>query len=102
MTGKYDDNPYRNSIIYEVKFADGEICEYTANLIAKGMQDQVDTEGNHLRLMDGIVDWRQDDSVAIPKADKYVYNKRGRRRLHKTTQGRWFLVKWKDQSESWI
>ena len=28
--GKYDDKPYRNSIIYEVEFADGEVCEYMA------------------------------------------------------------------------
>ena len=101
-TGKYGDNPYRNSIIYEVKFADGEIHEYMANLIAEGMLAQVDLEGNHLPLMDGIVDRRQDDSVAIPKADKYVYNKHGRQRLRKTTKGWWFLVKWKDQSESWM
>ena len=102
MTGKYDDNPYRNSIIYEVEFVDGEVHEYMANLIAEGMLAQVDTEGNHLQLMDGIADWRRDNSVAIPKADKYVYNKRGRRRLRKTTQGWWFLVKWKGQSKSWM
>ena len=83
--GKYDDNPYRNSIIYEVEFADGEVREYTANLIAEGMLTQVDTEGNHLQLMEGIVDWRRDDSVAIPKVDRYVYKKRGRQRLCKTT-----------------
>ena len=100
--GKYDDNPYRNSIVYEVEFVDGEVCEYMANLIAEGMLAQVDTEGNHLQLMEEIVDWRRDDSVAIPKVDRYVYNKCGRRRLRKTTQGWWFLVKWKDQSKSWM
>ena len=101
-TGKYDDNPYRNSIVYEVEFADGEVREYTANLIAEGMLAQVDTEGNHLQLMEGIVNWRRDDSMAIPKVDRYVYNKCGQRRLQKTTQGWWFLVKRKDQSESWM
>ena len=40
--------------------------------------------------------------MAITKVDRYVYNKRGRRRLRKTTQGWWFLVRWKDQSESWM
>ena len=76
-TGKYDNNPYRNSIVYKVEFADGEVREYTANLIAEGMLAQVDTEGNHLQLMEGIVDWRRDDSLAIPKVDRYVYNKCG-------------------------
>ena len=66
-TGKYDDSPYRNSIVYEVEFADGEVREYMANLIAEGMLAQVDTEGNHLQLMEGIVDWRCDDSLAMPR-----------------------------------
>ena len=101
-TGKYDNNPYRNSIVYKVEFADGEVREYTANLIAEGMLAQVDTEGNHLPSMEGIVNQRRDDSMAIPKVDRYVYNKRGRQRLRKTTQGWWFLVRWKDQSESWM
>ena len=75
--GKYDDNPYRNSIIYKVEFADGEVHEYTANLITEGMLAQVDTEGNHLQLMEGIVNWSRNDSVAIPKVDRYVFNKCG-------------------------
>ena len=66
------------------------------------MLAQVDTEGNHLQLMEGIVDWRRDDSMAIPKADRSVYNKCGQRRLCKTTQGWSFLFKWKDQTESWM
>ena len=100
--GKYNDNSYCNSIVYEVEFADGQIREYTANLIAEGMLVQVDTEGNLLQLMEGIVNWKRDNSVAIPKMDKYVYNKHDRWRLRKTTQGWWLLVKWKDQSESWM
>ena len=55
---KYDDNPYRISIVYEFEFTDVEVNEYTANLIAEGMLAQVDTEGNHLQLMEEIVNWR--------------------------------------------
>ena len=40
--------------------------------------------------------------MAIPKGHKYVYNKHGRRRLRKKAQGWWLLVKWKDQSKSWM
>ena len=90
--GKYNDNSYCNSIVYEVEFADGQIREYTANLIAEGMLVQVDTEGNLLQLMEGIVNWKRDNSVAIPKVDKDVYNKHDRWRLCKTTQGWWLLV----------
>ena len=56
--GEYDNNPYCNSIVCEVEFVDGEIREFTANLIAEGMLVQVETEGNNLQLMDGIVNWR--------------------------------------------
>ena len=37
VAGKYDDNPYLNSIMYEVQLADGRIKEYGANIIAENM-----------------------------------------------------------------
>ena len=52
--------------------------------------------------MEGIIDYKHDDSVAIPKMDKYTTTLRGQRRLRKTTAGRKLLVKWRDQSESWV
>ena len=55
-----------------------------------------------LSLMEGIIDYKRDDSVAIPKMDKYITTARGQRRLSKTTAGWKLLVKWRDQSESWV
>ena len=52
--------------------------------------------------MEGIIDYRCDDSVAFPKMDKYITTSRGQRRLHKTTAGWKLLVKWRDQIESWV
>ena len=100
-SGKYHDDPYSNSILYEVEFTDGQVKEYAANIIAESMLAEVDTDGNHLRLMEGIVEWKKDESLAVPKRDKYVYDRHGRRRARKTTRGWWLLVKWKDGSESW-
>ena len=34
VTGTYDNNPYLNSIIYDVEFPDGQVKEYAANIIA--------------------------------------------------------------------
>ena len=102
VAGKYDDNPYLNSIIYEVELADGRIKEYGANIIAENMLTQVDSDGFSLSLMEGIIDYKCDDSIAIPKTDKYITTSRGQRRLRKTTVGWKLLVKWRDQSESWI
>ena len=102
VTGKYDDNPYLNSIMYEVELADGRIKEYGADIIAENMLTQVDSNGFSLALMEGIIDYKHDDSIAIPKAEKYITTGRGQRRLRKTTAGWKLLVKWKDQSESWV
>ena len=51
MTGKYDTNPYHNSILYEVEFDDGQVCDYSANVIAESMLAQVDSDGFTLKLM---------------------------------------------------
>ena len=37
VAGKYDDNPYLNSIMYKVELADGRIKEYGANIITENM-----------------------------------------------------------------
>ena len=102
VAGKYDNNPYLNSIMYEVELADGRIKEYGANIIAENMRTQVDSDGFSLSLMEGIIDYKCDDSLAIPKTDKYITTARGQRRLCKTTAGWKLLVKWRDQSESWV
>ena len=72
VTGKYDDNPYLNSIMYKVELADRRITEYGANVIAENMLTQVDSDGFSLSLMEGINDYKRDESMAIPKTDKYI------------------------------
>ena len=102
FAGKYDDNPYLNLIMFEVELMDGRIKEYGANIIAENMLTQVDSDSFSLALMEGIIDYKHDDSFAIPKADKYITTGREQRRLWKTTAGWKLLEKWKDQSESWV
>ena len=101
-TGKNNANPYHNSILYEVEFADWQVCEYSANVIAESMLAQVDSDGVTPQLMDGVVDHKVDRTLAVSKADKWVYNHHGRRRLRKTTMGWWLLVRWKDENETWM
>ena len=55
VTGTYDNNPYLNSIIYDVGFPDGQEDEYTANINAN-MLTQVDSDEMSTRLMEPIVD----------------------------------------------
>ena len=101
-TGKYVANPYHNSILYEVEFTDGQVHEYSANIIAESMLVQVDLDGVALKLMDGVVDHKVDCALAVSKADKWVYHCHGRQRQHTTTIGWWLLVRWKDENETWM
>jgi len=101
-TGEYNDDPRLNSMIYEVEFSDGQIKEYAANVIAENIMRRVDHEGYSTALMAGIVDYHRDDSVAIPKSDRWVITKRGGRRLRRSTVGWKLLVQWNDGSETWV
>ena len=102
VAGKYDENPYLNSIMYEVELVDGRIKEYRVNIIAENMLTQVDSDDFSLTQMEGIIDYKHDDLIATPKAEKYITTGSGQRRLWKTTAGWKLLVKWKGQSESWV
>ena len=98
----YDDNPFLNTIIYEVEFPDGQVKDYAANVIAENMLTQVDSDGFALTMMDGIINYERDDAVVIPKSDAYLVTRCGRKRHRRTTVGWKLLVKWSDGSESWV
>ena len=102
MTGTCHDNPFLNTITYDIEFSNGQVKEYGANIIAKNMLTQVDLDGYSLSLMDSIIDHSKDPSQAIPMEDKYITTKSGQRRLQKTTKGWNLLIKWKDKSKAWI
>ena len=101
VSGKYDNNPFLNSITYEVEFSDGQVKEYLANLLAKKMLTQVDVNGYSLTLMEGIVDYLKDESMAVSREDKHITIKSGQQQLRCTTAGWKLLVHWKDGMESW-
>ena len=66
--------------MYEVELADGRVKEYGANIIAENMLTQVDSDGFSLSLMEGIIDYKCDDS-GIPKIDKYITNCKGAKEI---------------------
>jgi hypothetical protein len=97
--GKSDQNPIMDTRVYEVEFADGEVLEYAANIIAENLYSQVDAEGCRFVLMDSIVDHKK-DSCATSKDDEFV-EKNGKRLRSKSTKGWKLCVQWKDGSTSW-
>ena len=82
--GTFHDTPIFNSIVYDVEFTDGEVKEYSANVIDENMHSQVDNEGFTLTLLDTILDFKQDEQY-FSKDEQYATTKRGCRRLRKTT-----------------
>jgi hypothetical protein len=92
--GTYDDNPFLNTLIYEAEFP------YAANIIAENMLTQVDSDGYSITMMKGIIDYRKDDSAAVPKSDMYVVTNRGQKKMKNF--GWRLLIQWADDSESWI
>jgi len=99
LKGTANTNPILDTRAYEVEFPDGEVSEYTANVIAENMWAQCDLEGRQHLLMDEIIDYRKDKS-AVNFADRFV-EVNGRKHIRKSTQG-WFLcVRWKDGTTSW-
>ena len=102
LTGTYHDNPFLNTITYDVEFSNGQVKEYGTNIIAKNMLTQVDSDGYSLSLMDSIIDHQRDPSQAIPIEDEYITTKSRQKRLWKTMKGWKLLIKWKDKSKVWI
>jgi hypothetical protein len=100
--GTYDKNPIINTMIYDVEFRNGDIKEYAANIIAKILLTQVDSDGYSLTMMKRIIDYKRDDAVAVPKSDMQVITNRGQKKLRKATIGWKLLVQWADNSKSWI
>ena len=101
VIGTYDENPFLNTIIYDVEFPDGEIKEYAANVIAENMYSQVDSEGHRYQLLAGVIDHRKNGN-AVEMADLYTTTRSGKRRMRKTTSGWDLLVEWKDGSQEWM
>ncbi len=99
--GTYSDNPTMNTVVYDVEFADGVVREYSANLIAQNMIAQCDDDGFSKSLMEGIVDYKKEET-ALSKSEARVVTRRGQPRLRKTTQGWKLLVRWRDGNESWV
>ena len=54
--------------MYQVEFPDGQLGEYSANIIVENMYAQCDGMGNQQLLMDAIDDHKSDDKT-IKHAD---------------------------------
>ena len=98
---KYNSNIMLNTMVYDVEFTDITICEYRANLIAKNMYSQFDSEVFSHSILSGIIDFSK-DTAAVQKGDQYTTTKSGQRIMRKSTVGWNLLIAWKDSNKQWI
>ena len=101
VKGSYNENPLLNTLSYDVVFDDGEVKEYSANVIAENMFSQVDQDGYHVQMLDSIVDHASEDD-AVKKENQYITTRSGTKRLRKSTRGWNLLVKWQHGGGQWI
>ncbi len=106
--GTYHNNPLLNTRIYLAEFPDGHIVEYSANMIAEAIYNEIDDNGVEEILFDSIIGHEQ-DKTAISKAEAdailtnertEILNNNNRHSLY-TTKGWHICVSWKDGSTSW-
>ena len=77
MIGQHHKNPLLNTFVYDIEFPNGDLREYTANIIAVNLLAQVDPEGFHTNVLKSIIDHKR-DGTAVPMSGKYFKTKQGR------------------------
>ena len=74
--GNANTNPILDSRMYCVEFEDGDMCELTANVIAKSMYALCDADGNKYILFDSFVDHKSNRKAVTKVSQQIVHNGR--------------------------
>jgi hypothetical protein len=86
--------------VYEVRFPDGRTEELAVNVIAEAVYAQCDANKNQYVLLDAIVDYRKDPSMAVAWNDQVTVID-GKKIVKRSTRGWELWCEWKDGSTSW-
>jgi hypothetical protein len=89
-----------DSRVYEVRFPDRRTEELAANVIAEAVYGQCNADGNQYVLLDAIVDYRKDPSMAVARDDQVTIVD-GKKIVKRSTRGWELCCEWKDGSTSW-
>ena len=101
LIGKSHSNPLLDTSVYEVRFEDGAVERYSANIIAEGIYSQVDKDGTTLTYLDEIVGHRSDPD-AVQKKDGIIVSRNSNKIKRQTTKGWWLLVELKNGSTEYV
>jgi hypothetical protein len=100
VVGTSHHNPALDSCIYEFRFPYGRTEELAANVIAETIYAQCDADQNQYVLLDAIVDYHKDPSMAVAR-DAQVTIVDGKKIFKCSTRGWELCCEWKDGSTSW-
>jgi hypothetical protein len=100
VVGSAHPNPELDSRVYQVHFPDGRTEELAANVIAEAVYAQCDADGNQYVLLDAIVDYHKDPSVAVARNDQVMIVD-GKKIVKRSTRGWELCCEWRDCSTSW-
>ena len=101
LIGRPHSNPILNTSIYNVETPDGNIMEYSANIIAENLYNQVDDDGYNYNLLYEIIGHRRTED-AIPIEKGYYETRTGIKRRVITTRGWQLEVKWESGETTFI
>jgi len=93
-------NPAFYTCVYEVCVPDRRTEKLAANVITEAVYVQCDADRNQYVLLDAIVDYRKDPSVAVARNDQVTVVD-GKKIVKRPTRGWELCCKWKDGSTSW-
>ena len=94
-------NPILDTRMYEVEYKDRHKSSLAANEIAENVFDEVNVEGNWHVLLQDVVDHRYDGTDATEQ-DVFITTRTRTKRLRETTNEVEVLVKWNDDSTTWV
>eukprot|EP00804_Cyclotella_cryptica_P023948 CCRYP_010054-RA/>CCRYP_010054-RA protein AED:0.31 eAED:0.32 QI:0/0/0/1/0.5/0.33/3/0/420 len=100
LVGTAHANPALNTCIYEVRFPNGRTEELAANVITEAVYAQCDADGNQYVLLDAIVDYHKDPSMAFARKDQVLVID-GKKIVKRSTKGWDLCCEWTDGSTSW-
>ncbi len=85
--------------MYECKFNDGTIKEYSANVIASNIYEEGDADEFSSSMSYQIIDHKSSGET-VKLENKYMTTRTGTRRMRQTTVGWSFLIRWGDDPNS--
>ena len=77
------------------------IGQYSANILAESIYNEVDEVGRKLQFMDEIIDLEETPD-AVNEENAFVISPNGSKKHQITTNGWSFHVKWRDGTSLWV